>query len=49
MAESNAEHRVILDAIRNSDPAAARAAGEAHIVGGKRRFLDAIGMVEATG
>jgi DNA-binding GntR family transcriptional regulator len=47
MAESNAEHRVILDAIRKGDPAAARAAGEAHIVGGKRRFLDAIGVPEA--
>lgn len=47
MAESNAEHRVILDAIRKGDPAAARAAGEAHIVGGKRRFLDAIGLAEA--
>lgn len=48
MAESNAEHRVILDAIRKGDPAGARAAGEVHIVGGKRRFLDAIGVVEAT-
>lgn len=46
MAESNAEHRVILDAIRKGDAAAARAAGEAHIVGGKRRFLDAIGLPE---
>lgn len=48
MAESNAEHRVILDTIRKGDPAAARAAGEAHIVGGKRRFLDAIGVPEPT-
>jgi DNA-binding GntR family transcriptional regulator len=46
MAESNAEHRMILDAIRTGDAAAARAAGEAHIVGGKRRFLDAIGVAE---
>lgn len=46
MAESNAEHRIILDAIRTGDAAAARAAGEAHIVGGKRRFLDAIGVAE---
>lgn len=46
MAESNAEHRVILDAIRKGDPAAARAAGEAHILGGKRRFLNAIGLAE---
>lgn len=49
MAESNAEHRVILDAIRRGDPAAARAAGEAHIVGGKRRFLDALGLSDAAG
>jgi DNA-binding GntR family transcriptional regulator len=47
MAESNAEHRVILDAIRKGDAVAARAAGEAHIVGGKRRFLDAVGLAEA--
>lgn len=47
MAESNAEHRVMLDAIRRGDPSGARAAGEAHIVGGKRRFLDAIGIGEA--
>ena len=47
MAESNAEHRIILDAIRKGDPAAARGAGEAHIVGGKRRFLDALGLNEA--
>ncbi|TQF81812.1 FCD domain-containing protein [Elioraea sp. Yellowstone] len=46
MAESNAEHRVILDAIRKGDAAAAREAGERHIVGGRRRFLDAIGMAE---
>ncbi|GIX08587.1 FCD domain-containing protein [Elioraea sp.] len=46
MAESNAEHRVILDAIRKGDATAAREAGERHIVGGRRRFLDAIGMAE---
>lgn len=47
MAESNAEHRVILDAIRRGDPAEAREAGERHIVGGRRRFLDALGIAEA--
>lgn len=47
MAESNAEHRVILDAIRRGDPAEARGAGERHIVGGRRRFLDALGIAEA--
>jgi DNA-binding GntR family transcriptional regulator len=47
MAESNAEHRVILDAIRKGDVVAAREAGERHIVGGRRRFLDAIGIAEA--
>lgn len=46
MAESNAEHRVILDAIRSGDPAEARAAGERHIVGGRRRFLGALGQGE---
>ncbi|HEV7264302.1 MAG TPA: FCD domain-containing protein [Falsiroseomonas sp.] len=38
MRESNAEHAAILRAIASRDPAAARAAGEAHIAGGKRRF-----------
>lgn len=38
MRESNAEHAAILRAIAARDPAAARAAGEAHIAGGKRRF-----------
>lgn len=47
MAESNAEHRMILAAIRKGDAVAARAAGEAHIVGGKRRFLDALGLSDA--
>lgn len=47
MAESNAEHRVILDAIRRGDPAEAREAGERHIIGGRRRFLDALGIAEA--
>jgi len=40
MRESNAEHAAILAAIRARDSAAARAAGEAHIRGGKRRFAD---------
>ncbi|MXP62651.1 FCD domain-containing protein [Roseomonas sp. M0104] len=38
MRESNAEHAALLAAFRARDPAAARAAGEAHIRGGKRRF-----------
>ena len=38
MRESNAEHAALLAAIRVRDPVAARAAGEAHIRGGKRRF-----------
>ena len=38
MRESNAEHAAILRAVAAGDPAAARAAGEAHIAGGKRRF-----------
>jgi DNA-binding GntR family transcriptional regulator len=38
MRESNAEHAAILKGIAAGDAAAARAAGEAHIAGGKRRF-----------
>lgn len=38
MRESNAEHAAILRAIAARDPATARATGEAHIAGGKRRF-----------
>lgn len=38
MRQSNAEHAAILRAIAAGDAAAARAAGEAHIAGGKRRF-----------
>jgi DNA-binding GntR family transcriptional regulator len=38
MRESNAEHIAILRAIAAGDAVAARAAGEAHIIGGKRRF-----------
>ncbi|MGK7867557.1 FCD domain-containing protein [Falsiroseomonas sp. E2-1-a20] len=49
MRESNAEHAAILAAISAGDAAAARAAGEAHIAGGKRRFraTDASTPVEA--
>jgi DNA-binding GntR family transcriptional regulator len=39
MRQSNAEHAAILRAIAARDVAAARTAGEAHIAGGKRRFL----------
>lgn len=38
MRESNAEHAAILAAIVAGDGLAARAAGETHIAGGKRRF-----------
>ena len=38
MRESNAEHATILRAIAARDVVAARAAGEIHIAGGKRRF-----------
>jgi DNA-binding GntR family transcriptional regulator len=38
---------VILDAIRRGDVAAARAAGEAHILGGKRRLLEALTSSDA--
>lgn len=38
MRESNAEHAAMIRAIAARDPAAARAAGEHHILGGKRRF-----------
>ncbi len=38
MQESNAEHAAILVAIAAGSPARARAAGEKHIRGGKRRF-----------
>ncbi|ONG45699.1 GntR family transcriptional regulator [Pseudoroseomonas deserti] len=38
MRESNAEHAAILAAIHAGDPVAARAAAEAHVQGGKRRF-----------
>lgn len=38
MRQSNAEHSAILQALRAGDSAAARAAGEAHIRGGRQRF-----------
>jgi DNA-binding GntR family transcriptional regulator len=38
MRQSNAEHAAILQALRAGDRAAARAAGEAHIRGGRQRF-----------
>ncbi|MFC3127661.1 GntR family transcriptional regulator [Pseudoroseomonas globiformis] len=38
MRQSNAEHGAILDALRRRDSAAARAAGETHITGGRARF-----------
>lgn len=38
MRESNAEHATILKAMAAGDAPGARAAGEAHIAGGKRRF-----------
>jgi DNA-binding GntR family transcriptional regulator len=38
MRQSNAEHAAILRALRAGNGAAARAAGEAHIKGGRQRF-----------
>ncbi len=40
MRESNAEHAALLRAIAAGDTEEARAAGEAHIANGKRRFRD---------
>lgn len=42
MRESNAEHRAMVEAIRSGDVDAARAAGEAHHFGGKRRWLETL-------
>jgi DNA-binding GntR family transcriptional regulator len=39
MHESNAEHDAIVRAIAAKDPVRAREAGEAHILGGMRRFI----------
>ena len=41
--QSNAEHAAIVDAIEAGDAAAARAAGEAHVLAGKRRWLAGLG------
>jgi DNA-binding GntR family transcriptional regulator len=43
MQESNAEHRVILQAILDGDGAAARRAGEQHHFNGKARWLSTLG------
>jgi DNA-binding GntR family transcriptional regulator len=40
---SNAEHAAIVDAIAAGDVAAAREAGEAHVLAGKRRWLAGLG------
>lgn len=40
---SNAEHAAIVAAVRAGDPQAARAAGEAHVLAGKRRWLAGLG------
>lgn len=42
-AASNAEHAAMLDAIAAGEPEAARRAGEAHVLAGKRRWLAALG------
>lgn len=47
MAESNAEHAAMLDAIRRGDVETARRVGEEHIVGGRRRFLDVVATSSA--
>ncbi len=39
MRDSNAEHRAMVDAIRARDADTARRLGEAHVKGGKRRWL----------
>lgn len=42
MRESNAEHAVMLDAIEAGDVERARAVGEAHVGGGRRRWLESL-------
>ncbi|WP_376095281.1 GntR family transcriptional regulator [Roseomonas sp. CCTCC AB2023176] len=42
MRESNAEHAAMLDAIAAGYVVRARAMGEAHVAGGRRRWLDAL-------
>ncbi|WP_426959242.1 GntR family transcriptional regulator [Muricoccus radiodurans] len=46
MRESNAEHAAMLDAIETGDAERARAVGEAHVNGGRRRWL---GSLDLTG
>jgi DNA-binding GntR family transcriptional regulator len=42
MRESNAEHAELVAAIRNGDAARARSLAEAHALGGKRRWVEAM-------
>ena len=42
MRESNAEHASLVDAIAARDTKAARRLGEAHVKGGKRRWLESL-------
>lgn len=46
MAQSNAEHAAIVEAIRHSDGARARELGEAHVLAGKSRFEKKFGNDE---
>jgi DNA-binding GntR family transcriptional regulator len=43
-AQSNAEHAALVEAFAARDTARARALGEAHVLGGKRRWLAALGL-----
>jgi DNA-binding GntR family transcriptional regulator len=43
-AQSNGEHAALADAIASRDVARARSLGEAHVLGGKRRWLAALGL-----
>lgn len=49
MRESNAEHRVMVDAIIAGDAAAARRAGESHVNNGRRRFSSTAAGAERRG
>jgi DNA-binding GntR family transcriptional regulator len=42
MRESNAEHAAMLDAIGEGDAARARALGEDHVAGGRRRWIESL-------
>lgn len=42
MRDSNAEHAAMLDAIAAGDAGRARAVGEAHVGGGRRRWLESL-------